>query len=186
MSGNRPGKARATGKPQADGESGWIEVRNRIRQNCSRWALTGQEHYGTNHINHYCSNRRALMKIKILFKLVFPAICIAGFCQAQGAIWVGTWGSSPQLTEPRNLPPPPGLTSNTLRQIVQVSIGGEKLRARFSNAFGTNPVTMDSVHLAQWAGGGRIRTNTDRALAFDGKPAVTIPAGESVISDPFN
>jgi lysophospholipase L1-like esterase len=100
--------------------------------------------------------------------------------------WVGTWGASPQLTEVRNLPPPPGLTSNTLRQIVQVSIGGEKLRVRFSNAFGTNPVTMNSVHLALSAGGSAIKTDSDKALTFEGKPSMTIPAGESVLSDTFD
>ena len=88
----------------------------------------------------------------------------------QGDHWVGTWGASPQLTEPRNLPPPPGLTSNTLRQVVQVSIGGKQLRVRFSNAFGTNPVTMSSVHLALSAGRSGIQTNSDQALIFQGKP----------------
>ena len=105
---------------------------------------------------------------------------------AQADPWVGTWGTSPQLTEPRNLPPRPGLTSNTLRQIVQVSIGGKKLCVRFSNAFGTNPVTMSSVHLALSAGGSAIQTNSDVALTFQGKPSVTIPAGESVVSDVFD
>src|SRR5208282_1285852 len=100
--------------------------------------------------------------------------------------WVGTWGASPQLTEPRNLPPPPGLTSNTLRQVVQVSIGGKHLRMRFSNAFGTSPVTMNSVHLALSAGGSAIKTNSDLALMFQGKPSMTIPAGESVLSDTFD
>jgi len=100
--------------------------------------------------------------------------------------WVGTWGASPQLTEVRNLPPPPGLTSNTLGQIVQVSIGGKHLRARFSNAFGTNPVTINSVHLALSAGSSGIKTDSDKALTFQGKPTVTIPKGESVLSDPFN
>src|SRR5690348_6814330 len=83
-----------------------------------------------------------------------------------GGHWVGTWGASPQLTEPRNLPPAPGLTSNTLRQIVQVSIGGNKLRAKFSNAFGRSSVTMSSVHLALSAGKSAIMTGTDRALTF--------------------
>jgi lysophospholipase L1-like esterase len=104
----------------------------------------------------------------------------------QGGHWVGTWGTSPQLTETRNLPPAPGLTGNTLRQIVQVSMGGNRLRARFSNAFGTNPVTMTSVHLALSAGGSAIKTGSDEALMFQGKPSVTIPAGETVISDPFD
>lgn len=104
----------------------------------------------------------------------------------KGGPWAGTWGTSPQLTESRNLPPAPGLTSNTLRQIVQVSIGGNKLRAKFSNAFGRNPVTMNSIHLALSTGGSTIKTGSDRALTFQGKPSVTIPAGEIVVSDPFN
>jgi lysophospholipase L1-like esterase len=126
------------------------------------------------------------MKTKSPFKFVFLVIFVAGFCHAQDAIWVGTWGASPQLTEPRNLPPAPGLTSNTLRQVVQVSIGGKQLRVRFSNAFGTNPVTMSSVHLALSAGGSAIETDTDEALTFHGKPSVTIPARESVLSDALN
>jgi len=104
----------------------------------------------------------------------------------QGDHWVGTWGTSPQLTEPRNLPPSPGLTSNTLRQIVQVSVGGERLRVRFSNAFGTNPVTMNSIHLALSAGGSAIETNSDCALTFQGKASVAIPAGKAVVSDPVD
>jgi lysophospholipase L1-like esterase len=104
----------------------------------------------------------------------------------QGEHWVGTWEASQQLTEPRNLPPPPGLTSNTLRQVVHVSIGGKHLRVRFSNVFGTNPVAMSSVHLALPDGRGAIKTNSDRALTFQGKSSVTIPAGESVSSDTFD
>lgn len=99
---------------------------------------------------------------------------------------MGTWGTSPQLTEPRNLPPRPGLTSNTLRQIVQVSIGGEKLRVRFSNAFGTSSVAIRSAQVARSAGGSAIQTNSEMVLAFQGKPSVTIPAGESVLSDAFD
>ncbi|HXR48008.1 MAG TPA: SGNH/GDSL hydrolase family protein [Candidatus Limnocylindrales bacterium] len=109
-----------------------------------------------------------------------------GVAAEKGGPWVGTWGTSPQLTETRNLPPAPGLTSNTLRQIVRVSIGGNRLRVRFSNAFGRNPVTMSSVHLALSAGGSAIVPGSDQALLFQGKPAVTIPAGEVVASDPFD
>src|SRR5262245_13963171 len=32
--------------------------------------------------------------------------------------WVGAWATGPQLTEPANLPPAPGLTGNSLRQNV--------------------------------------------------------------------
>lgn len=99
--------------------------------------------------------------------------------------WVGTWGTAPQLVEPANLPPAPGLAGNTLRQVVHVSLGGTRLRMRFSNAFGTSPVALSAVHLANSTGGSAIDPATDRALTFGGQPSVTIPAGESVISDPF-
>ena len=45
---------------------------------------------------------------------------------------------------------------------------------------------MSSVHLALSAGGSAIKTGSDQALMFQGKPSVTIPAGEAVVSDPFD
>ncbi len=106
-----------------------------------------------------------------------------------GEHWVGTWGCGPQLTEPSNLPPSP-LANGTLRQFVHVSLAGKQLRVRFSNAYGTNSVTMNSVHVALAAGAGSagdgdINPATDRELTFRGTSSVAIPAGESVLSDPF-
>jgi lysophospholipase L1-like esterase len=126
------------------------------------------------------------MRTKTLLAFVLPCLLLVGFSEARGADWVATWGTSPQLTEPRNLPPAPGLAGNTLRQIINVSIGGEKLRIRFSNVFGTNAVTLNSVHMALSGDGSAIKTETDTALTFDGKPSVTIPMGESILSDNLN
>ena len=100
--------------------------------------------------------------------------------------WVGTWATAPQLVEPANKPPKPGLSNNTLRQIVCVSIGGERLRVRFSNKFGTGPVAMDTVTMAVSAGGSAIDSNTVHALSFGGNPNVVIPPDTSVTSDPFS
>jgi lysophospholipase L1-like esterase len=121
-------------------------------------------------------------KLSLLFAVIF----IAAVCPTQAADWIGTWGCSPQLTESRNMPPAPGLSSNTLRQVVHVSVGGNKLRVKFSNDFGTNAVTMTAAHLALSAGGSAIQTNTDTALTFQGKPSITIPAGDSFWSDAFD
>ena len=99
--------------------------------------------------------------------------------------WVGTWSTAPQLVEPRNMPPEPGLSHNTLRQVVRVSLGGDSLRVRFSNEFSTSPVTLAAVHIAVSAGGSAIDTNTDQALRFDGKTQLTIKPGAAVTSDPF-
>ena len=99
--------------------------------------------------------------------------------------WVGTWSTAPQLVETNNNPPSPGLSNNTIRQIVHVSIGGDSLRMRFSNEFSSSPVTMKSVHIAVSAGGGKIDTATDKIIYFNGKQEITMSAGSSVTSDPF-
>lgn len=124
-------------------------------------------------------------------RLLTLMICCAqpGLAAAQGH-WVATWGCGPQLTEPGNLPPAP-LANSTLRQFVHISIGGNHLRVRLSNAYGTNLVTLNSVHVALAAGtgsasGGMINTATDTALRFQGAPSVSIPPGEVVLSDPFD
>lgn len=97
--------------------------------------------------------------------------------------WVGTWACAPQTTEQNNLPPSPGLSGNTLRQMVRVSLGGAQLRLRLSNEHGTSAVSMSSVHVALSKSGGAIDTASDRALTFNGMAAVTIAAGEAVFSD---
>jgi len=100
--------------------------------------------------------------------------------------WVGTWATGPQLTETGNNPPdPPGLTNNTLRQIVYTSISGSQVRLRLSNEFGNGPVTMNAVHVALSTTGGTINTSTDKAVTFSGAASVTIPQNQAVFSDPF-
>lgn len=99
--------------------------------------------------------------------------------------WVGSWATAQQLTETSNLPPSPGLSNNTLRQIFQVSIGGSKIRLRFSNEFGSSPVTLKAVHCAKSTSLAAIDMATDKTLSFKGAASVTIPAGQAVYSDGF-
>lgn len=99
--------------------------------------------------------------------------------------WVGTWSTAPQLVEPRNNPPSPGLSHNSLRQIVHVSLGGDSLRVRFSNEFSSNSVTMNAVNIAVSEDSSAIDPGTDQTLQFSGKPEVTIEPGSAIISDPF-
>lgn len=105
---------------------------------------------------------------------------------AAEARWVGTWASGPQLTEPHNLPPEPGLANNTLRQVIYTSIGGSSVRLLLSNEFGNGPVTMEAVHIADSTDADGIVASTDTALTFDGSPSVTIPKGEAIFSDPVD
>jgi lysophospholipase L1-like esterase len=106
--------------------------------------------------------------------------------QPQNTQWVGTFSAAPQLTEPSNLPPAPGLWGNTLRQNVHVSLGGQRLRVHFSNQYGYRPLTLSAVHVAVSAGRDAIDPTTDKALSFAGMPSVTLEPGSAVASDPFD
>ena len=114
------------------------------------------------------------------------------FCYSQPAgisapaqQWVGTWSTAPQLVEAGNMPPSPGLTNNSLRQVIRVSIGGDTLRVRFSNEFSTGAVTMKSVHIAVSNGGTTVNVSTNKELKFDGNSEITMNAGVTVTSDPI-
>ncbi|MGC4066453.1 MAG: SGNH/GDSL hydrolase family protein [Polyangiaceae bacterium] len=105
---------------------------------------------------------------------------------APGDKWVGSWVTAQQLTEEANKPPAPGLAQNTLRQVVHTSIGGSRLRVRFSNEYGSSPITLTKAAVAKSAGGHNISTGTSQSLTFDGKASVTIAAKAAVYSDPFD
>ena len=101
--------------------------------------------------------------------------------------WVGTWGTAPQLVESNNNPPSPGLGNNSLREIVQVSIGGEKVRLKLTNEFSTGATEIKAVELAHAKTAGS-SSEIDEAsvvsLTFSGKASVTMAAGGKVTSDP--
>lgn len=110
--------------------------------------------------------------------------------------WVNTWVSMPQLTEPHNLPPAPFtgpdgvLHDSTLRQTVRVSVGGHRLRLRFSNAFGGTALPITAVTVALPAGGqagvSAVRPGTTRRVSFHGRPSVAVPVGAQMVSDPLD
>ena len=117
--------------------------------------------------------------------LLFACLLTAGIALA-GGHWVGTWGTAPQLVERHNNPPAPGLTNNSLRQIVQVSIGGKKVRLKLTNEFSTEPTEIKAIELsiAKTAGSSsEIVEASTVSLTFDGKQSVTIPAGGMIVSD---
>jgi len=112
-----------------------------------------------------------------------------------GSRWVNTWVSMPQLTEPGNLPPDPFtqaesvFSDSTLRQTVRASVGGRKLRLRFSNAFGGAALPITKVSVALPAGGragvSAIEPGSSQPVTFGGRSSVVIPVGAQMVSDPL-
>ena len=113
------------------------------------------------------------------------ALCLAG-CSS-GSKWVATWATAQQIAEPHNNPPIP-LAGETLREIVQVSIGGNQIRMRFSNRFSQEDLELVRVEIAEAQSEGAspdIFPETSKTLKFNGKESVTLKAGEEVYCDPL-
>jgi lysophospholipase L1-like esterase len=100
--------------------------------------------------------------------------------------WVGTWGAapSPQLQAAEMESQKLVFHNQTVREIVHISIGGDRVRVRLSNTFGAEPVAIGAAHLAVSSSGSGVTAATDRVLTFSGRPYVEIPAGAVVVSDP--
>lgn len=123
-------------------------------------------------------------------KLRWIVLCLFVAATAVAQIsnhWVGSWAASQQLVEPRNAIPVDEFQDATLRQIVHLSIGGDKLRVRLSNRFGVVPLNLLAVHVARPVApdSSRIVASSDKELTFSGRTFVIIPAGADYWSDPF-
>lgn len=102
--------------------------------------------------------------------------------------WVGAWASAQLAPDAKNSLSPDDYRDATLRQVVRLSLGGDKVRVRLSNVFGTRPLTIKGARVAVSAAldSPRIVPATDRALTFSGRSEVTIPAGADYWSDPVS
>ena len=144
--------------------------------------------------------------------LAFVLLAIHPAVLAQSADrWVTTWGTAavvrprPQQRPASAARPPQGQTAQrpqgrggpgsqqlltfnnqTLRQIVRVSLGGERVRVVLSNAFGTEPLVVGAAHIALRASDAAIDPTSGRALTFSGRPGMTIAAGAVAFSDPVD
>ena len=77
--------------------------------------------------------------------------------------WVGTWATAPAPAEGA------ALSNQTLRMNARISIGGDVLRVRLSNAYGTRPLRIGGAHIGLRATGAGIAPGSDRTLTFGGE-----------------
>src|SRR3954454_9332201 len=73
------------------------------------------------------------MKLKLAIALAVAVLAVPATEARAGTHWVTTWGASTQPDSRRTL------TNLTIRQIVHISVGGNRVRLRISNAFGGYP-----------------------------------------------
>ena len=93
--------------------------------------------------------------------------------------WVGTWAAAPAPAEGIA-----GFTNQTIRMHPRISIGGDRLRVRLSNAYGTRPLAIGAAAIALRDKGPASVAGSSRALRFGGQPSAVIAAGAVLLSDP--
>jgi lysophospholipase L1-like esterase len=94
--------------------------------------------------------------------------------------WVGTWAAAPALS----LVSPVFEENYTVRMNPRVSIGGDTIRVRISNAHGDGRLTVGAASVGLRAGGANVVPGTLLPLTFNGAPGTVIGPGALAISDP--
>jgi lysophospholipase L1-like esterase len=133
-----------------------------------------------------------------LIRIVMVALVIATSPVAvaqDGQKWVASWTGSAQGPYPIGNPsaqpdqrfafpsPDLGARDQTFRLVMRPDIWGGQARVRFTNVFGTHPVTLDGCFVGLQLGGPAIVKGTNQPITFGGKTSVTIEDGKSVWSD---
>lgn len=75
------------------------------------------------------------------------------------------------------------VADRTVRLAVRATTDARLLRVRVTNAFGTEPLVVSSLHIGRRQVGPTVRAGTNRAAPFNGQPSITIPIGASAFSD---
>lgn len=120
--------------------------------------------------------------MKRLSLLAGLLLVLATAADAAPSRWIGTWGGAPS---PSNMNSP-SFANETVRQVVKISAGGERVRVRFTNEYGTRPLGIGGARIAMAGPDGTALPGTDKPLTFNGKAAVTVPPGAPMLSDPVD
>lgn len=119
---------------------------------------------------------------KLLSFLLAILTTIPVACFAQSDSWIGSWASAPEYTGKGDMPKTV-LAGNSLRQVIRMSRGGDTIRIKLSNEFGSSPVDISSVYIAVAGDSNEIQDETVKYFNFGSKKNVVIPTGGVIYSD---
>src|SRR5580658_10729479 len=92
--------------------------------------------------------------------------CLAAAAPAH-AEWVASWSASPHAPLGSEGPFAAAAYENvTISQILRISEGGERLRVRFSNRYGTAPLSIGAARVVRIDDAVREIAGTSRSLSF--------------------
>ncbi|MGK8801229.1 SGNH/GDSL hydrolase family protein [Acinetobacter seifertii] len=102
--------------------------------------------------------------------------------------WITTWAASPQkvwnkdFVFPTNIPEQ--ITNQTIKQISQISLGGEAVRLVFTNQYGEQPLYIDQTTIGL-ANAASLKSKSTYPVYFSGQLKAKILPGKQLVSDPI-
>ncbi|MDQ9036518.1 SGNH/GDSL hydrolase family protein [Acinetobacter seifertii] len=102
--------------------------------------------------------------------------------------WITTWSASPQKVWDKDFvfPTliPEQISNQTIRQVSQISLGGEAVRLVFTNQYGEQPLYIDQTTIGL-ANAASLKSKSTYPVYFSGQPKAKILPGKQLISDPI-
>lgn len=128
------------------------------------------------------SNKNSIAALGLA--LVLGGDALAGTPPPGTGHWIASWYAAPQpgwdsgFILPMNVPA--SLDRQSVRERLRLSAGGQRIRVVLSNRYGRQPLRVGGVRVGLAEGGRQALP-----LTFSGQPAVSIPPGADVTSDPL-
>ncbi len=123
-----------------------------------------------------------------LARLLIAALLTGTATAAGAAEWITSWAAAPMASVPPPIfgPMPFALNNQTIRQVLHLSAGGNRIRIRLSNEYGSKPLLIGGASVALVRADGTIERSTLRKLSFAGQGSAVIPASAPLLSDPVD
>jgi lysophospholipase L1-like esterase len=121
-----------------------------------------------------------------------PSWAAAPAGPAEALQWAASWAAAPLDYRPAPVFPglpalprePQSFNGQSLRQRMVSTLGGERVRIRFSNLFGRQPLHIEEASVALSTSAEAVSPASLQRLRFGGHNALTIPPGQEAWSDP--
>lgn len=102
--------------------------------------------------------------------------------------WITTWAASPQKVWNKDFvfPTliPEQISNQTIRQVSQISLGGEAVRLVFTNQYGEQPLYIDQTTIGL-ANAASLKSKSTYPVYFSGQLKAKILPGKQLVSDPI-
>jgi len=128
--------------------------------------------------------------MKLYQATLFSLVLFTSFARAEvpNNQWITTWSASPQKVWNKDFvfPTliPEQISNQTIRQVSQISLGGEAIRLVFTNQYGEQPLYIDKTTIGL-ANAVSLKSKSAYPVYFSGQLKAKILPGKQLVSDPI-